>query len=96
MQSGSAYALSAIIAAISQLNKISSALGSSSDELTGLQSTVSTLSNALTSGIGALTDADLSQESAQLTSLQTKQQLGAQALSIANSAPQIILSLFKS
>ena len=95
VQSGSAYALSAINAAISSLNTISSALGSSSDELTGLQSTVSTLSDALTSGIGALTDADLSQESAKLTSLQTKQQLAIQSLSIANSQPQSLLSLFR-
>jgi flagellin len=40
-------------------------------------------------------DADLAKESAHLQALQVKQQLGAQALSIANGAPQIILSLFK-
>jgi flagellin len=53
------------------------------------------LSDTLTSGIGSLVDANLAQESAKLTSLQTKQQLGVQALSIANSSPQIILSLFQ-
>jgi len=53
------------------------------------------LSDALTSGIGNLVDADMAKESAKLQSLQVKQQLGAQALSIANQSPQIILSLFK-
>jgi flagellin len=55
---------------------------------------VQQLSNSLTSGIGNLVDADMATESAMLTSLQTKQQLGVQALSIANSAPQIALKLF--
>jgi len=53
------------------------------------------LSDTLTTGIGNLVDADMAKESALLTSLQTKQQLGVQALSIANQSPQIILSLFK-
>ncbi len=51
--------------------------------------------DALNSGLGSLIDANLAQESALLTSLQIKQQLGTQALSIANSAPQSLLSLFK-
>jgi flagellin len=52
------------------------------------------LSDTLTTGIGNLVDANMAQESAQLQSLQVKQQLGIQALSIANQAPQTILSLF--
>ncbi len=52
------------------------------------------LSDTLTAGIGNLVDANMAQESAQLQSLQVKQQLGIQALSIANQAPQTILSLF--
>jgi len=56
---------------------------------------VSKLSDTVTSGIGNLVDANLAEESAKLTSLQTKQQLGVQALSIANSSPQIVLSLFQ-
>jgi Flagellin and related hook-associated proteins len=55
----------------------------------------SKLSDTLTSGIGHLVDADMAVESAKLTALQTKQQLGVQALSIANSAPQSILQLFQ-
>ena len=52
------------------------------------------LSDTLTAGIGNLVDANMAQESANLQSLQVKQQLGIQALSIANQAPQAILSLF--
>ena len=51
--------------------------------------------DSLNAGLGSLVDADLSQESAVLQSLQIKQQLGTQALSIANQAPQALLSLFK-
>jgi flagellin len=51
--------------------------------------------DSLNSGLGSLVDADLSKESAVLQSLQIKQQLGTQALSIANQAPQSLLSLFK-
>jgi len=46
-------------------------------------------------GLGALVDADLARESAKLQSLQIRQQLGTQALSIANQAPQTLLSLFR-
>ncbi len=53
------------------------------------------LSDTLTAGIGNLVDANMAQESASLQSLQVKQQLGIQALSIANQAPQSILSLFR-
>jgi flagellin len=53
------------------------------------------LSDALTGGIGNLVDANMATESAQLQALQVKQQLGVQALSIANQAPQTILSLFR-
>lgn len=51
--------------------------------------------DSLNSGLGSLVDADLAQESAQLTALQIRQQLGTQALSLANQAPQTLLSLFK-
>jgi flagellin len=53
------------------------------------------LSDTLTTGIGNLVDANMAQESASLQSLQVKQQLGIQALSIANQSPQTILSLFQ-
>jgi len=53
------------------------------------------LSDTLVAGIGNLVDANMANESAKLQSLQVKQQLGIQALSIANQAPQTILSLFR-
>ncbi len=72
------------------------ALGSGSAKLSVQNTFVTQLSDSLTTGIGNLVDADMATESANLQSLQVKQQLGVQALSIANSSPQIILSLFKS
>jgi len=56
---------------------------------------VSKLSDALQTGIGNLVDANMATESAKLQSLQVKQQLGIQALAIANGAPSIALSLFR-
>jgi len=56
---------------------------------------VSKLQDALSNGIGSIADADLAKESAKLQALQTKQQLGIQALSIANSSSQSALSLFR-
>jgi len=53
------------------------------------------LVDTLTSGVGALVDADMSEEAARLQALQVQEQLGTQALSIANQAPQSILSLFR-
>lgn len=55
----------------------------------------SKLQDALEAGIGNLVDADLAKESARLTALQTKQQLGVQALSIANQSSSILLGLFR-
>jgi flagellin len=53
------------------------------------------LVDTLTTGLGALVDADMSEEAARLQALQVQEQLGTQALSIANQAPQSILSLFR-
>jgi flagellin len=70
-------------------------LGANANDLNFLSTFTKSLSDAVTQGLGALVDANLAQESANLTALQTKQQLGVQALSIANQRPQIILSLFR-
>jgi flagellin len=51
--------------------------------------------DSLEGGLGALVDADLAKESAKLQSLQIRQQLGTQAMSIANQSPQMLLSLFR-
>jgi flagellin len=70
-------------------------LGSGSKAMEGTLSFVSKLSDTLESGIGNLVDADLAKESARLQALQTKQQLGVQALSIANQSTGILLALFR-
>jgi flagellin len=70
-------------------------LGTKSKSLALHSTFVSKLSDTLQAGVGNLVDADLAKESAKLQALQTKQQLGIQALSIANTAPQTILSLFR-
>jgi len=56
---------------------------------------ISSLSDSLKSGIGSMVDADMEATSARLQALQVQQQLGVQSLSIANQAPQSILSLFR-
>ena len=81
--------------AIATVNAALSALSAGAKKFSIQADFVSKLSDALTTGIGNLVDANMAQESALLTSLQTKQQLGVQALSIANSAPSTILSLFR-
>jgi flagellin len=88
-------AVTAVQSAVTTLNGIAANLGAATQQITGIQNFTSSLSSALTAGVGALTDADLAAESAQLTSLQTKQQLATQSLSIANQQPQSLLSLFK-
>lgn len=70
-------------------------LGTGSKSLDNQLIFTTKLQDSLETGIGNLVDADLAKESARLTALQTKQQLGVQALSIANAAPQTILSLFQ-
>ena len=75
----------------SALAKLSSGAAKFSIQATFAQK----LSDTLTTGIGNLVDANLAQESAKLQALQVKQQLGVQALSIANQGPQSILSLFR-
>ena len=75
-------------------NKLAS-LGTSSTGLDTHLTFVGKLQDSLDAGVGNLVDADLAKESAKLQSLQTKQQLGVQALSIANQASSSILSLFR-
>jgi flagellin len=81
-------------ALLTATNKLSS-LGTASTGLDTHLTFVGKLQDSLDAGVGNLVDADLAKESAKLQSLQTKQQLGVQALSIANQSPQSILSLFK-
>jgi flagellin len=80
---------------LQNVNKALARLGTGSKKLSLHNTFVGKLSDTLNAGIGNLVDADLATESAKLQSLQVKQQLGVQALSIANQAPQILLSLFR-
>ncbi len=70
-------------------------LGSNSKSLERQLTFTSKIQDALEAGVGNLVDADLAKESARLTALQTKQQLGVQALSIANQSSSILLGLFR-
>jgi flagellin len=80
---------------LENVNAALARLGSSSKQISIQNDFISKLVDALNAGIGNLVDADLAKESAMLQSLQVKQQLGVQALAIANSAPGIALSLFR-
>lgn len=94
--SGSASTVVAQIdAAIANVNASLSELGAGSSRLDIQLSFVDKLSDTIEVGIGNLVDADLAKEAANLQALQVKQQLGLQALSIANQTPQAILSLFR-
>jgi flagellin len=88
-------ALGQVNASIIGVNAAVAKLGTAAKAFEMHTSFVSKLSDSLVAGVGNLVDADVAKESASLTALQTKQQLGIQALSIANQAPQSMLSLFR-
>lgn len=71
------------------------ALGSSAGRLQDQGVFIGNLTDSMRSGIGTLVDADMEEASAKLQALQVQQQLGIQALSIANQSPQNVLSLFR-
>lgn len=80
------------------INNVSAALaklGTSSTALDNHNTFVGKLQDSLNQGIGNLVDADMAAESAKLQALQAKQQLGVQALSIANQSTSSVLSLFR-
>ncbi|MDO1559905.1 flagellin [Brevundimonas sp. 2R-24] len=87
--------LTQLEASIANTNAALGQIGSQAKQIETHNKFVSLLTDTLEAGIGNLVDADLARESARLQALQVQQQLGAQALSIANQAPQIILSLFR-
>lgn len=89
--SGSTAFATALAGVSNQLNQI----GADSKFLDATIQTNSSKIDSLNAGLGALVDTDLSKESANLQALQIRQQLGTQALSLANQAPQTLLSLFK-
>lgn len=87
--------IKAVQNAITAMTNVTSDLGSNTQTIATMSSFGQKVSDSLTAASGALTDADMSAESAKLTSLQTKQSLGIKSLSIANGQSQNILSLFQ-
>ncbi len=87
--------LSLVNTSITNVNSVTAKLGTASNALTTHLNFISTLQDTLSAGVGNLVDADVAKVSAQLTALQTKQQLGIQALSIANSSKSALLGLFR-
>jgi len=87
--------VNAIEASIKNVNAALSKLGSGAKRLEMQKVFVNKLSDTIETGIGNLVDADLAKESAKLQALQVKQQLGLQALSIANQQPSTVVALFR-
>jgi flagellin len=87
--------MSEVNTSISNVNSSLGDIGAQAKQIEAHNIFVGKLADVLTQGISNLVDADMAKESARLQALQVQQQLGVQALSIANSAPQIVLSLFK-
>ena len=90
-----AAALDTIDTQLDTVNTAAATFGAAQARIEAQNSFLSKQADALKEGVGALVDADMEEASARLTALQTQQQLGIQALSIANQAPQNILSLFR-
>jgi flagellin len=88
-------ALGLVNASITNLGTQLATWGAGAKRLEVHKTFIGKLQDALNNGIGAIADADLAKESAKLQALQTKSQLGIQALSIANSSSQAALSLFR-
>lgn len=92
---GATGALNAIEGLIQKSVDAAAAFGSAEGRIATQSDFVGKLTDSLTSGIGSLVDADLEEASARLQALQVQQQLATQSLSIANQAPQALLSLFR-
>jgi flagellin len=92
---GTDTAIAAIDAAVATASTALSRIGGSLRQIDGLADFTKQLQDSVQEGLGALVDADLAEESARLTALQTRQQLATQSLSIANQQSQSLLSLFR-
>jgi flagellin len=99
LYSASAGTAQAMITTVNTaIGKVSTALaklGTGAKALDMHLTFINKLQDSIDAGVGNLVDADLAKESAKIQSLQTRQQLGVQALAIANSSTQMMLSLFK-
>jgi flagellin len=87
--------ISAVDAALSEMTTSATNLGSAKKRIDIQKDFVSSLMSAIDRGVSTLVDADMNAESTKLQALQVQQQLGIQALSLANSSSQSILSLFR-
>ncbi|CAN7165834.1 flagellin [Phenylobacterium sp. LjRoot225] len=94
-QSTAASMITIVNSAITAVSSALSKLGTGSRSLASHLTFVGKLQDTLDAGVGNLVDADLAKESAKLQALQTKQQLGVQALSIANQSSSVLMSLFR-
>jgi len=88
-------AITSLDTSIANVSASLAKLGTSSKSLSNHATFISKLQDSIEAGIGNIVDADLAKESAKLQALQTKQQLGVQALSIANQSTSTVLSLFR-
>ena len=81
--------------AIADLTTYAAEIGATQSRITSQNEFIKTMTEALTTGVSSLVDADMNEASTRLQALQTQQQLGVQALSIANQNAQMILKLFQ-
>ena len=88
-------ALGSVETALGKLSTGAASLGAAKSRIDTQKSFLSNLSDSIDKGVGALVDADMNKESTRLQALQVQQQLGIQALSIANSSSQSIIKLFQ-
>ena len=93
--SGAAVALKKMDELIKVAVDAAASFGTSQTRIATQRDFIGKLADTMTSGVGALVDADMEEVSARLQALQVQQQLGTQSLSIANQAPQALLSLFR-
>ena len=87
--------LDAVDTLLDSANTAAAAFGAAQARIEAQNAFLAKQADALKNGVGALVDADMEEASARLAALQTQQQLGIQALSIANQAPQNVLALFR-
>jgi flagellin len=87
--------ISGVDAALTDMTSAAADLGSIGGRIEMQTEFVAALSDSIDSGVGRLVDADMNEESTRLKALQTQQQLAIQSLSIANSASEVILTLFR-
>jgi flagellin len=91
---GIANMLTDVGTALTNMTAAASTVGADQNNVTEQQSFISNLSDSLSASVGSLVDADMNEASTKISALQVQQQLGVQALSIANSNTQLILKLF--